>query len=190
MRDGRSPSETEVAATLTKLFGDGFALSEHAPLGQPGQFAAVETVSLVGPRGRIDDVRLIGPPRNEDQVEISKSDEFVLGVDAPVRDSGDLSGTPGIVLEGPKGRVSLASGVICARRHVHMHSTDAARLQLRDGAIVAVRLGPRGEETTFRSVRVRVSDRFATQLHLDVDEANAARVVAGEGAELLLEHDA
>ncbi len=177
------------AATLARLFGEGFALREHVPLGQPGQFAAMETVSLIGPRGRIDNVRLIGPPRNEDQIEVSKSDEFVLGVDAPVRDSGDLNGTPGIVLEGPLGRVSLGSGVICARRHVHMHSTDAARLHIRDGAIIAVRVGPRGEETTFRSVRVRVSDRFATQLHLDVDEANAARVAAGDVAELLTEDE-
>lgn len=173
------------AATLAGLFGAGHALQEREPLAQPGQFAAQETVALIGPRGRIDHVRLIGPPRAQDQIEVSRSDEFVLGIDAPVRDSGDLAGTPGLVLQGPLGRVSVPAGVICARRHVHMHPSDAARWGLRDGAIVAVRLGPKGAETVYRSVRVRVSDRFATQLHLDVDEANAARVAAGDMAELL-----
>lgn len=174
------------AATLAKLFGAAHGLKVRVPLAQPGQFAAEETVSLIGPRGRIDGVRLIGPPRSEDQVEIARSDEFTLGVDAPVRDSGDLGGTPGIVVEGPLGRVTLRSGVICARRHIHLSSEDADRWDLHDGAIVAVKLGPPGEETTYRSVRVRVSDRFATQLHLDVDEANAARVLAGQWAELMI----
>lgn len=179
------------AATLSRLFGEGYQLHAREPLGQPGQFAAQETVALVGPSGRIDHVRLIGPPRAEDQVEISKSDEFVLGIDAPVRDSGDLAGTPGIVLQGPCGRARIASGVICARRHIHMSADDAARLRIRDGEIAAVKIGPRGEETIYRSVRIRVSSRFATQLHLDVDEANAARVAAGQQAELILQaHEA
>src|SRR5207244_2875641 len=93
------------AASLERLFGPQFTLHVRQPLAQPGQFAAEETIALIGPRGRIDHVRLIGPPRARDQVEISRSDEFVLGVDAPVRDSGDLSGTPGVLLEGPQGRV-------------------------------------------------------------------------------------
>ena len=178
------------AATVKILFGPDHVLRVHEPLAQPGQFAAAETVALVGPRGRIDHVRLIGPCRADDQVEISRSDEFVLGVDAPVRDSGDLSGTPGILVEGPAGRVSLPSGVICARRHVHMRPEDATRWHLHDGAVIAVRLGGKGEETIYRAVRVRVSDRFATQLHLDVDEANAARIKGGDWAELLLHDDA
>ena len=173
------------AATLATLFGAGHVLAPQAPLAQPGQFAAKETVTLVGPRGRLERVRLIGPPRAQDQVEIARGDEFVLGIDAPVRDSGDLAGTPGIGVEGPAGRVALSSGLICARRHIHLHTDDARRWGLADGELVTVRLGPRGEETLFRAVRIRVSDRFATQLHLDVDEANAARVSNGDWAELV-----
>jgi acetate kinase len=178
------------AATLAQLFGSDSTLTQREPLAQPGQFAAEQTVSLIGPRGRIEHVRLIGPPRAADQIEVSRSDEFTLGIDAPVRDSGDVAGTPGIVVEGPLGRVSLASGVICARRHIHLSAADAARWALPDGSVIAVRVGPAGAETTYRSVRVRVSEQFATQLHLDVDEANAARVSAGEWAELIIHDEA
>jgi propanediol utilization protein len=149
----------------------------------------VETVTLIGPRGRIEHVRLIGPPRDRDQVEIARSDEFVLGVDAPVRLSGDLEGSPGIVVEGPVGRVQLASGLICARRHIHMSSEDSQGLGMHDGERVSVRLGRAGRQVVYRNVPVRVSSRFATELHLDTDEANAAAVSAGDEAQILL-HDA
>lgn len=174
-------------ATLDRLFGAGYVLRERVPLAQPGQFAAEETISLVGPRGRIDGVRLIGPPREADQVEISRTDEFVLGVDAPVRLSGDLTGSPGIVVEGPRGRIQLDSGLICARRHVHYNAEEARRHGLRDGQRVSVRLGQAGSQVTFQGVVLRVSPRFSTQLHLDTDEANAAGVKSGDEAELLLE---
>ena len=118
----------------------------------------------------------MGPPRSADQIEISRSDEFVLGVDAPVRLSGDLSGTPGITLEGPRGRVTIERGVICARRHIHASPADAARLSVRDGQIVQVRIDSEGRDLTFSDVIVRVAEDFRLELHLDADEANAAGV--------------
>lgn len=172
-------------ASVERLFGAGYQLRVHAPLAQTGQFAAEEKVSLLGPRGRLDDVRLIGPPRQQDQIEISRSDEFVLGIDAPVRISGDLANTPGVALEGPLGRIALRNGVICARRHIHMSDSDAQRLDLKDHDKVAVKLGKAGRELVFNDVIVRVSPDFRLELHLDTDEANAAGVQQGDLAELL-----
>jgi acetate kinase len=166
-------------STVERLFGAGYRLRKRADLAQPGQYSAEETVTLIGPRGRVERVRLMGPPRGEDQIEISRSDEFVLGVDAPVRLSGDLAGTPGLTLEGPRGRVTLERGVICARRHIHMSPDDAARLGVRDGQIVEVRIDSDGRDLTFADVIVRVAKSFSLELHLDADEANAAGV---EGA--------
>ncbi|HEU4778518.1 MAG TPA: acetate/propionate family kinase, partial [Steroidobacteraceae bacterium] len=111
--------------TIEQLFGPGYRLRPKVALSQEGQFSAEETVRLLGPRGEIRDVRLMGPPRVHDQVEISRSDEFTLGIDAPVRISGDLANTPGVTLEGPHGRVTLTGGVICARRHIHMDPLHA-----------------------------------------------------------------
>ena len=174
--------------TVDRLFGPGHVLGVHAPLVQPGQFAAQEMVSLLGPHGRIDHVRLIGPPRARDQVEVSRSDEFLLGVDAPLRLSGDLDGSAPIIVEGPLGRVQLGSGLILARRHVHMNDTEAARLGLHHGDRVAVRVGGQsGRELVFSDVAVRVSPQSASELHLDTDEANAAAVRSGDEAELLRE---
>lgn len=173
------------SATLERLFGAGFELEPHAMLSQLGQFAAVETVSLIGPKGRLDNVRLIGPPRADDQVEISRSDEFALGIDAPVRISGDLVNTPGITLEGPQGRVSIRNGVICAHRHIHMSPADAERLQLRDHDCVALQIDSNQRDLTFQDVTVRIGADFKLELHLDTDEANAAGVKNGDTALLL-----
>jgi acetate kinase len=172
-------------ATLDRLFGPGHQLRVHAWLSQTGQFSAVETVSLIGPRGRIDNVRLMGPPRNRDQVEISRSDEVRLGIDAPLRISGDLSGTPGIGIEGPVGRVT-ATGVINARRHIHMSPADADRLRVTDGQTVEVRVDSDGRDLIFGDVSVRVAPDFTLELHLDTDEANAADVKSGDCGELLM----
>ena len=172
-------------ATLERLFGDTFELEPQAMLSQTGQYAAVETVTLIGPRGRIENVRLIGPPRAMDQVEISRSDEFTLGVDAPVRISGDLENTPGITLEGLFGRVSIKSGVICAHRHIHMSPADAERLQLKDYDSVAVQIESQQRDLIFQDVTVRVAADFKLELHLDTDEANAAGVRNGDTALLL-----
>jgi acetate kinase len=172
-------------ATLERLFGPDHTLTPRNPLSQPGQFSAREVIALIGPRGRIDAVRLMGPPRDADQVEISRSDEFVLGLDAPVRLSGNLANTPGITLEGPRGRIGIASGVICARRHIHMDPASAARLGIADHATVSVRIDSEGRDLTFNDVTVRVSADFKLELHLDTDEANAAGVTPGMTGEIL-----
>jgi acetate kinase len=127
----------------------------------------------------------MGPPRAHDQVEISRSDEFTLGIDAPVRISGDLANTPGATLEGPMGRITLSQGVICARRHIHMSPRDAELLGIADCDTVSVRIDSQGRDLTFDDVSVRVSPQFTLELHLDTDEANAAEVQAGDYAELL-----
>jgi acetate kinase len=172
-------------ATIEQLFGPGYQLQPKSALSQTGQFAAQETVKLIGPRGSLDHVRLMGPPRAHDQVEISRSDEFVLGVDAPVRISGDLANTPGITLEGTRGRLTIPNGVICARRHIHMGPEDARRLGIADCDVVAVKIDSAGRDLTFNDVSVRVAPGFSLELHLDTDEANAAEVKTGDYAELL-----
>lgn len=172
--------------TIDALFGQGHPLQPKSALSQNGQFSAQETVRLIGPRGSLDHVRLMGPPRAHDQVEISRSDEFVLGVDAPVRISGDIANTPGITLEGPRGRYTLTSGVICARRHVHMSSEDARRLGVDDCDTVSVRIDSNGRDLVFGDITVRTSPDFRLELHLDTDEANAAGVATGDLAELIL----
>ena len=173
-------------ATIDRLFGAGYALRPKSALSQTGQFSAEETVRLIGPRGELAHVRLMGPPRSHDQVEISRSDEFVLGIDAPVRISGDLANTPGVTLEGPEGRVTLTSGVICARRHVHMPPSEAQRFGISDCDSVSVRIDSAGRDVTFSDVSVRVSPQFTLELHLDTDEANAADVKTGDHAELIV----
>jgi acetate kinase len=173
-------------ATLDRLFGAGHQLRPKSALSQTGQFSAEETIRLIGPRGELAHVRLMGPPRSQDQVEISRSDEFVLGIDAPVRISGDLANTPGITLEGPRGRVTIPSGVICARRHVHMAPHDAQRHGISDCDSVSVRIDSAGRDVTFSDVSVRVSPEFTLELHLDTDEANAAEVRTGDHAELIV----
>jgi acetate kinase len=172
-------------ATLDKLFGAGYRLQQKAALSQTGQFSAEETVRLIGPRGELAHVRLMGPPRSHDQVEISRSDEFVLGIDAPVRISGDLANTPGATLEGPRGRVTIPCGVICARRHIHMPPRDAERFGISDCDSVSVRIDSAGRDVTFSDVSVRISPQFTLELHLDTDEANAAEVRTGDHAELI-----
>lgn len=160
--------------TIAALFGADYTLTPEQPLSQPGQFASKETVSLVGPRNRIDGVRILGPARNKNQVEISRSDEFFLGVDAPVRASGDTENTPGITLEGTVGSVTLEKGVICALRHIHMHPNDAERLRVCDGDLVDVAVDGNGRDLTFGDVLIRVNENFRLEMHIDTDEANAA----------------
>lgn len=164
---------------LEVLFGPGHELTPRTPLAQPGQFASEEQIALVGPRGRIDRVRVLGPVRSKTQVEISRTEEYRLGIDAPVRMSGDLGGSPGLILEGPKDQVRLEEGVICAQRHIHMKPEDALRFGLRDGDVVSIRV--EGERSVvFGDVTVRVSPKFQLEMHLDTDEANAAQVSNGD----------
>lgn len=167
------------------LFGPGHRLTPRNPLSQPGQFACEETVDLVGPRRTIERVRVLGPTRRRCQIEVSRTDEFFLGIDAPVRASGDIDGTPGITLRGPAGELVLDEGVICAWRHIHMTPADAQAFGVRDGDIVEVDVtgGPR--RLTFGDVLVRVSESFALEMHIDTDEANAAEIDSGVPGELV-----
>lgn len=172
-------------ATIERLFGADYELHPQTPLVQPGQFAAQETVALIGPRGRLERVRVLGPPRGDDQIEISRTDELALGIDAPVRVSGDLAGTPGITIEGPAGRVQLERGVVCALRHIHMSPEDAERAGVRHGEAVQVAIDSEGRDLVFGDVIVRVSPDFRLELHLDTDEANAAGLQQGDAGLLL-----
>ena len=173
------------ADTFARLFGEGATPTRYKDISQPGQFACEEKVNLIGPRGRIDGVRLLGPLRPKTQVEVSRTDEFKLGIDAPIRDSGQVAGSAPIVLEGPKGTVSIAEGLICAKRHVHMHTDDAARFGVKDGDEIEVAItgGPR--DIVFGDVLVRVSPRYKLEMHIDTDEANAAELDSGRGGDLV-----
>ncbi len=170
-------------ATLDQLFGEGHQLTVHKWLSQPGQFAAKERITLVGPKNRIERVRILGPVRSGNQVEISRTDEFFLGVDAPVRASGHTANTPGITLEGPKGTVTLREGVICAWRHIHMTPADALQFGVSDKDVVEVAVNNQDRGLTFGNVLVRVSPNYKLEMHIDTDEGNAAELYQGaEGA--------
>lgn len=165
------------------LFGTD-RLTVFKDLSQPGQFACQERVLIAGPKGAIGDVRVLGPFRDRTQVELAPSDCVRLGIKAPVRDSGDVSGSGAITLVGPAGTVILSEGAIIATRHIHMLPADAAVFDCHDGQRVSVQTeGPRG--LIFKEVLVRVSDKFRLELHLDLDEANAAGLKNGDAVELL-----
>jgi acetate kinase len=172
--------------TLEKLFGEGYELTEYKPLSQPGQYAANETVTLIGPKNKIENVRILGPLRANDQVEISRTDEFFLGIDAPIRESGNTAGSPGIILEGAKGTVQINEGVIQAWRHIHMHPTDAEMFGVRDKDIVSVDIEGAERPLTFKNVLIRVSDAFKLEMHIDTDEGNAAEIKSGQSGVLEL----
>lgn len=166
------------------LFGPGHELKVQKWLSQPNQFAAAETVSLIGPRGAIAKVRVLGPARGATQVEVSATDARVLGFTVPVRLSGDHTGTPGITLEGPRGRVTIPRGVIIAARHIHMHPDEAAAFGVQDKQLVRVRCpGPR--QLIFDQVVVRVSPGFLLEMHIDTDEGNAAGLRDGDLVDLI-----
>lgn len=162
-------------ADVEALFGEGHRLTKKELLYLASDYAAEETVSLIGPRARIDNVRVIGPERNQTQVEISRTEEFKLGIDAPIRESGDLKGSPGITIEGPKGRITIPEGVICAMRHIHMSPEDAMFYGVKNHDIVMVKI--KGErELIFGDVLIRVAENVNTEMHIDTDEANSAEL--------------
>lgn len=170
---------------IQKLFGKGYQLTFMKPLSQPGQFAAAETVTLIGPKGKIERVRILGPERKESQVEIPFSDSRRLSVTPPVRTSGDLAGTPGITVKGPAGEVRLESGVIVADRHVHMVPEDAAWYGVKDGDVVKARVsGPKGG--IIEQITVRVDESYHLELHLDTDDANAFLIRQNQRLTLLV----
>lgn len=170
---------------VEKLFGEGYQLTNIKDLSQPGQFAADETVTLVGPKGVLHRVRVLGPTRADTQVEISRTDAFALGVKPPVRDSGQHEGSAGqVTVVGPQGAITLSKGVILAKRHVHMTPADATRFEVKDKDTVKIRCGgDRG--LVFDQVLARVGENFALDCHLDTDEANAAMLSNGDEVEVL-----
>ena len=158
---------------IEKLFGKGHKLTFKKELSQPGQYACEERVTLVGPKKPIANVIVLGPARKASQVEVSFTDARTLGVDAPVRESGDVAGTPGITLVGPAGEAVLSEGVIIAKRHIHMTPADAEKFGVSDKEIVSVKIDSE-RSTVYGDVVVRVSPSFACAMHIDTDEANAA----------------
>ncbi len=156
------------------LFGKGHELTVLSELSQPGQFACHERVNLIGPKGTIKNVRVLGPARSATQVEISLTEQFKLGIRIPVRESGKTEGSPGVVLEGPAGSVTLKEGVIAAARHIHMTPEDAERMNLHDKDVVSVRIDNTERGLVFNEVLVRVSPKYSLAMHIDTDEANAA----------------
>ena len=154
------------------LFGEGASLTPKKDLSQPGQFACEERVTVVGPKKSIPNVIILGPARSAAQVEVSLTDARSLGVTAPVRESGDLAGTPGCKLVGPCGEVDLETGVIVAKRHIHMTPEDAEAAGVKDKEIVSVKIDSE-RSALLGDVVIRVSPKFATAMHIDTDEANA-----------------
>ncbi|MCT4565723.1 MAG: phosphate propanoyltransferase [Maledivibacter sp.] len=166
------------------LFGEGHELTRFKDLGQPGQYACEEKVDLVGPKGTIKGMRVLGPARDKTQAEISFADGFVLGVKPPVRDSGDLEGSPGAKIVGPKGEVEIEEGIIAAARHIHMHTSDGEKFGINDKDIVKVRVeGKRG--LVFENVLARVKSNYALEIHVDLEEGNAAGLRNGDMVEII-----
>lgn len=165
------------------LFGPDAEPTLYRQLGQPGFFACNECVTLQTAKGKFEGVRMIGPYRTYTQVELSMSDAVKLGLTPPVRDSGKVENTPGLTIIGPKGTVTVPNGVILSKRHIHFTPKDAQEFKVKDNEIVRVRVGSGGErETVYEQVLCRVSDKFALEIHLDIEEANAAMVKNGAQA--------
>ena len=177
---GRHVHVTQEQAQI--LFGHG--LTPQRPLSQPGQFLAKERVAVIGPKGSFENVAVLGPERKEAQVEVSLTDARGLGLTVPVRPSGDVRSSPGCELVGEKGRVVLERGVICAQRHIHMTPEDAKQFHVCDGQVVSLKTFT-DRPLVFEEVLVRVSPDFATNAHLDYDEANACGFRNGDLGRIL-----
>ena len=171
------------AAQIQTLFGHD--LTPAKPLSQPGRFAAKERLTVVGPKGELRNVAVLGPARKEAQVEISLTDARYLGLTVPVRQSGAVTDSPGATLIGPEGQVVLDQGVIAAQRHIHLTPADAARFGVRDKQVVKLQTFT-ARPLVFDDVVVRVSADFAPRVHLDYDEANACGYTAGDYGRILL----
>ena len=170
-------------AQASALFGHG--LTPERPLSQPGQFVARERVTVIGPKGEFRNVAVLGPERKEAQVEISLTDCRVLGIsNVPVRLSGDVNGSPGVILEGPQGRITLVQGVIVAQRHIHLTPAEGMRFGVQDKQIVRLQTYT-DRPVLFEDVIVRISDQFSPRVHLDYDEANACGFRTGDFGRIL-----
>ena len=170
---------------LETLFGEGYQLTPKKDLSQPGQFACVERVDVVGSKKTLSGVTILGPVRKATQVELSLTDARSIGVYAPIRESGDIAGSGACKLVGPKGEIELKEGVIAAKRHIHMTPADAEAFGVNDGQTVSVRIDSNGRALTFGDVVIRVRDDFALAMHIDTDESNAACAVPGTMGEVI-----
>ena len=172
-------------ADVEKLFGPGYQLQKFKDLVQPGQYACKEQVTVVGPRGQIERVRVLGPERKDTQVELAVTDSFQLGIKLPIRMSGKTSGTPGCKLVGPAGTAEIPEGAIAAARHLHASKAQAEFFGLKDGQVVSLRSG--GERSVvFENVVVRAGDGHELEVHLDTDESNAAAMAGSPLMEVIL----
>ena len=163
---------------VDKLFGYGYQLTPKKALSQPGQFACEECLDIIGPKGELKHVRILGPERSATQIELAQTDCRNIGIKAPVRSSGDTKGTPGVTLRGPNGTLTVPEGVMIADRHIHMTPADALSYGVRDKSFVRVRVAG-DRELVFGDVLVRVDPNFALAMHIDTDEANAAHIQTG-----------
>ncbi|MDD6395917.1 MAG: phosphate propanoyltransferase [Acutalibacteraceae bacterium] len=174
-------------ADLAVLFGEGYQLTKKKDLSQPGQYASNERVDVIGPKGTMANVSILGPTRSSSQVELSLTDARKIGIVAPIRESGDIEGTPGCTLKGPAGEVTLECGVIAAKRHIHFTPEDAKQFNVEDHEVVSVKIETADRTTTFGDVVVRVSPKFAAAMHIDTDESNAAGCSGHVEGEVIVE---
>lgn len=169
---------------INKLFGEGHELTKTKDLSQPGQFACEEKVDVIGPKGTLKGLRVLGPARKQTQIEVSLADARALGVTAPIRDSGDLKDSPGAKIIGPAGEVDITEGVIVASRHIHMNMEDAERFGVKDLDLVDVQtFGPRS--VVFNKVLIRANPNYALEMHVDLEEGNGAGVCNCDMVELI-----
>lgn len=171
---------------LEALFGKGYTLTKRKELSQIGQYAAEETVTLVGLKNKIQKVRILGPLRKETQVEITASEARLLGIIAPVRNSGDLKNTPGLTIVGPKGSIIINQGVIIAERHIHMSPEEARVYQVTNGQKVKVKI-PGVKGGMMDNISLRVDKGYRLDFHIDTDDANAFQLQQGQLLELVKE---
>lgn len=168
------------------LFGKDYNFNIRKELSQPGQYACEERVDIIGPKNTLKNVAVLGPLRAKTQVEISITDSLKIGIECPIRESGDLQGTPGCILKGPCGEYELESGLIVAKRHIHMHTSDAQKAGAKNGVVASVKIKSFERSLVYNDVVIRVSDNFSLAMHIDTDEANTLNYRQGLTGELIL----
>lgn len=169
---------------LERLFGKGYKLKPLKKLSQADEFAAQETLTIIGPKDKIENVRIVGPLRDRTQVEVSRTDGYKLGDIPPLRVSGDITGSSPITLVGPKGKIDLKEGLICAKRHIHMSTSEAKKFGVKNRQLISVKISAT-RTLTFHDIIIRVKPNFKLAFHIDTDEGNAAWVETGEEGELI-----
>jgi putative phosphotransacetylase len=161
---------------LDILFGKGYELTVKKDLSQPGQFAAEEKIKVVGPKSELPRVSILGPVRSSTQIEVSLTDARSIGIKAPVRMSGDIKGSAGCTIVGPKGQVDLEEGLIAAKRHIHITPEDAGKFDLKDGQVVSVKIDTDQRSAILGDTVVRIKKDFSSAMHIDTDEGNAVGI--------------